>query len=385
LRDNFSRPIKEALARRVNYLCSNPDCLLATVGPHSEASKYVNKGVAAHITAASPSGMRYDGSFSHESRSSAENGIWLCQNCAKVIDSDAEKYTVELLKSWKTVAESRAADSVTSNKPLINAPEPEELEIRASYGSDPKKSLVHISIFNRTNHPIYLEGWIGSWCTEGKRASITSCTCVTGKFPFRIPGQDIYRVMVDIGGRGFDGFERIGISGAGNRYWYANDAEVAGIVQQAQRYAKVYPKPDTNGIEAQYKQCDVSISCSITKRPGMKDELTATFANNSEIPIKINGARIKWEFDSPRWSPTVDGSESKVAQTGGNLALSCREDFSSPVMPGCRISCYLHPDMNDCLIETIMGDVPDGNLGVAFYTDTVVSWVEKEEGVWDCI
>ena len=43
-----------------------------------------------------------------EQRSSIENGIWLCQTCSKIIDSDEKKYTVEVLKDWKSKAESRA-------------------------------------------------------------------------------------------------------------------------------------------------------------------------------------------------------------------------------------------------------------------------------------
>ena len=37
---------------------------------------------------------------------SINNGIWLCQSCAKLIDSDENKYTVKLIKSWKEQTES---------------------------------------------------------------------------------------------------------------------------------------------------------------------------------------------------------------------------------------------------------------------------------------
>lgn len=40
-----------------------------------------------------------------EVRQSVENGIWLCQSCAKLIDSDPEKYNVLVLYQWKTLAE----------------------------------------------------------------------------------------------------------------------------------------------------------------------------------------------------------------------------------------------------------------------------------------
>ncbi|MFL5626600.1 MAG: hypothetical protein ACJ788_13510, partial [Ktedonobacteraceae bacterium] len=33
------------------------------------------------------------------------NAIWLCQICAHLIDVDDPKYTVEILRKWKTIAE----------------------------------------------------------------------------------------------------------------------------------------------------------------------------------------------------------------------------------------------------------------------------------------
>lgn len=36
--------------------------------------------------------------MTHEERKSINNGIWLCQTCSKIIDSDELKYTVEKLK-----------------------------------------------------------------------------------------------------------------------------------------------------------------------------------------------------------------------------------------------------------------------------------------------
>ena len=58
-------------------------------------------GIAAHITAASVGGPRFDDSISSDERKGIDNGIWLCQNCAKLIDNDEKKYTVELLNKWK--------------------------------------------------------------------------------------------------------------------------------------------------------------------------------------------------------------------------------------------------------------------------------------------
>mgnify|MGYP000979863685 FL=1 len=111
MRDDFSQKTKDILARRVCFACSNPGCRKRTSGPGEESDKVVNIGVAAHITAASEGGPRYDPFMSVSERSSAENGIWLCQNCAHLIDADPNKYPVELLYKWKhqTEAEARAS------------------------------------------------------------------------------------------------------------------------------------------------------------------------------------------------------------------------------------------------------------------------------------
>ena len=107
-RDDFSENVKKTLAERVAYYCCNPDCSRQTIGPSSNKKGKVSIGVAAHICAAAPGGPRYDKKMTPNERSDLSNGIWLCQSCSKLIDSDTKKYTVELLKSWKKDAEEAA-------------------------------------------------------------------------------------------------------------------------------------------------------------------------------------------------------------------------------------------------------------------------------------
>jgi hypothetical protein len=45
--------------------------------------------------------------MSPEERSSIDNGIWLCQSCAKLVDSDAQRFPVERLRHWKISAETK--------------------------------------------------------------------------------------------------------------------------------------------------------------------------------------------------------------------------------------------------------------------------------------
>ena len=109
MRDEFSATTKDLLAKRVGFKCSNPGCRQPTSGPQADPAGAVNIGVAAHITAASPDGPRYDASLTPSQRSSAENGIWLCQTDGKLVDSDPTRYTVERLREWKVIAEASAA------------------------------------------------------------------------------------------------------------------------------------------------------------------------------------------------------------------------------------------------------------------------------------
>jgi hypothetical protein len=123
--DDFSEPVKRALASRVGNLCSNPNCRALTSGPQDDPAKAVNLGVAAHITAASSGGPRYDAELLPEERSGPSNGIWLCQNCAKLVDNDATRFTVELLKKWKSAAETEARNrvgktAITTGSPSID-------------------------------------------------------------------------------------------------------------------------------------------------------------------------------------------------------------------------------------------------------------------------
>ena len=59
-------------------------------------------GVGAHITAASKKGPRYDKDLSPEERSDVNNGVWMCQTHAKLVDDNASKHTVPELRRWKT-------------------------------------------------------------------------------------------------------------------------------------------------------------------------------------------------------------------------------------------------------------------------------------------
>src|SRR5437879_766949 len=112
MRDDFAPATKDILAKRVGYRCSNPGCRQQTSGPHEDLSRAINVGVAAHITAASPAGPRYDPTLTAEQRRSIENGIWLCQTDGKLVDSDDQRYTIASLREWRRIAEKMALGEI---------------------------------------------------------------------------------------------------------------------------------------------------------------------------------------------------------------------------------------------------------------------------------
>jgi hypothetical protein len=108
VRDDFPKQTITEIAKGVGYSCSNPECNRPTVSANAVQDGLIMIGVAAHICAAAPGGPRYNPAQSREERRSKDNGIWLCQNCGRLIDTDPKKFTVEALIEWKRGAQDRA-------------------------------------------------------------------------------------------------------------------------------------------------------------------------------------------------------------------------------------------------------------------------------------
>lgn len=120
MRDDFSKATVELLAKRAGYLCSNPECGMLTVGATPTEGKSMIVGVAAHITAAAPGGPRFDPALSPEQRAHHSNGIWLCEIHGKVVDSDADHFTFEMLRKWKETAEANSLRSILTLKKAVD-------------------------------------------------------------------------------------------------------------------------------------------------------------------------------------------------------------------------------------------------------------------------
>lgn len=105
---------------RSAYFCANPDCGILTVAPQEADGGTINIGVAAHITAASPGGPRYDITLTSDERRGSANGIWVCQNCGKLIDSDVTFFDREKLHRWKQAHEQNVKDTFLGRQAVLD-------------------------------------------------------------------------------------------------------------------------------------------------------------------------------------------------------------------------------------------------------------------------
>jgi len=141
-RDDFSEKTKLQIAKRAGWLCSFPTCRTPTVGATSDGEGEINIGTAAHICAAAPGGPRHDKNMTPEERSSAKNGIWMCRDHGKAIDSTDPEFTVERLHEWKRQTEieswRRVLRSEAPRGPAVAPDTPLAARIRTAAEADLK-------------------------------------------------------------------------------------------------------------------------------------------------------------------------------------------------------------------------------------------------------
>lgn len=112
MRDDFNRATKDLLAKQAGHRCAHPHCAKPTSGADESGTGAINIGVAAHITAASAGGPRYDPALTSEQRKDASNGIWLCQDHAHAVDADDSGFSAETLRTWKRQAQVRSLQAL---------------------------------------------------------------------------------------------------------------------------------------------------------------------------------------------------------------------------------------------------------------------------------
>ncbi|MFA5829232.1 MAG: hypothetical protein WC843_01940 [Candidatus Gracilibacteria bacterium] len=120
-RDDFDPKTIEAIGKRASYICSNPTCKSLTLCPSAtDESKFIYVGKAAHITAAAVGGPRYDETLLSDERKSIGNAIFLCSNCADMIDKNKGiDFTIDQLKKWKQEHETWTAQNLNKS---LNSP-----------------------------------------------------------------------------------------------------------------------------------------------------------------------------------------------------------------------------------------------------------------------
>lgn len=169
-RDNFSEKTKNQIAKRAGWLCSFPSCRAHTVGATEDGKGEVNIGIAAHICAAAPGGPRWKEDMLPDDRSSADNGIWLCQNHAKVIDSDPTQYPADLLHEWKKQAAAESLRRVLSGEsasaPVASTDSDQTARLRAAATKD-LEVFKQTEKWPRSSVPLTLE-------VEGFEAPVTT-------------------------------------------------------------------------------------------------------------------------------------------------------------------------------------------------------------------
>ena len=98
----FTQTTKDLLAAEAGHRCSAPWCAKTTsAASSSRRSGVSNTGEAAHIRGRTEPTARYDASMTDVQRAEPGNGLWLCEYDAKLIDNDAIRYPIALLKQWK--------------------------------------------------------------------------------------------------------------------------------------------------------------------------------------------------------------------------------------------------------------------------------------------
>lgn len=125
--DEFSAATKRRIASRAGYLCAFPGCPHPrTIGAAMTGDGVIVIGIAAHITAASPKGPRFDSQLTSAQRSHPSNGVWMCNVHGKAVDDDAATFTVEELRKWKAAAEKQSLPNVWTGEVVQGLVAPEE-------------------------------------------------------------------------------------------------------------------------------------------------------------------------------------------------------------------------------------------------------------------
>lgn len=147
---DFPEKVKRIIAQRVNYICSNPNCMCFTSGPNVEDKIDTKKGDCAHIYSGAEDGPRFNLKIDDNFLKNEKNALWLCKNCHRVIDRNWKKYPTELLLQWKSNTEQLVENYIESNTSPIKLFNDIKKNIFQSEGGIPDVDFnIHFAYFNK--------------------------------------------------------------------------------------------------------------------------------------------------------------------------------------------------------------------------------------------
>lgn len=103
--------IKELYAKSGNQ-CSFPGCNI-------QLFENGNQSEICHISGLNPNSARYDKSMTDEERNSYANLILLCPTHHQIVDSDSDRFSIEVLQSMKNNHEESVCRNISANQHII--------------------------------------------------------------------------------------------------------------------------------------------------------------------------------------------------------------------------------------------------------------------------
>lgn len=99
---DFSRSVRNALAHRAAYVCTNPECRSMTLTLSGDDPGKVSYRGRAVAICGHEGGPRHDAAMNGNQRKAIDNAIFLCVKCAELTSRNkGTHYPVALLREWK--------------------------------------------------------------------------------------------------------------------------------------------------------------------------------------------------------------------------------------------------------------------------------------------
>ena len=152
-RSNFTEKTKRIIAGRAGYQCSFPDCKQVLIGPGNNNDEVTCLGECAHIYSASNGGPRGKDVLSDEIIASPANGIFLCRNHHKMIDTNAGNgYPPSVLLGYKARHEAMIARQLGKYPLSLYWIKGITLHCKKVFNNDVSLRLGHITHIYGTNN-----------------------------------------------------------------------------------------------------------------------------------------------------------------------------------------------------------------------------------------